>query len=99
MKTLWTLILCTFISYFSLLMPAQAATNPDNESVIVTQMVSINHADLNQLSTLRGIGEKKAMAILNYRQKNGKFDSIDALLNVKGIGQKILNDNKLRLIM
>jgi competence protein ComEA len=47
--------------------------------------------------TLKGIGQKKAQAILIYREKMGDFKSIDDLMNVKGIGEKVLTDNKDRL--
>ena len=47
--------------------------------------------------TLKGIGHKKAQAILAYREQIGAFKSIDDLTKVKGIGEKILMDNKTRL--
>ena len=43
---------------------------------------------------INGVGAKKAQAIVKYRQLNGPFKSIDDLLNVKGIGQKIIDKNK-----
>lgn len=51
-------------------------------------LVNINEADLAQLQTLSGIGEKKAQAIINYRQENGSFKSVDDLNKVAGIGEK-----------
>ena len=50
--------------------------------------VSINAATIEQLETLDGIGEKKAKEIVDYREKHGKFESLEDLKNVKGIGDK-----------
>lgn len=53
--------------------------------------VNINKADAKTLSeSLKGIGMKRAKAIVAYRSKNGPFKSIDDLRNVKGIGDKIV---------
>lgn len=53
-------------------------------------LININTADLNLLMTLKGIGEKKARSIIEYREQNGRFESTDELCNVAGIGQKTL---------
>jgi competence protein ComEA len=49
-------------------------------------MVNINTASKGQLVSLKGIGEVKAQAIIEYREAHGPFDSIDDILNVQGIG-------------
>ncbi|MFV0481239.1 MAG: ComEA family DNA-binding protein [Campylobacteraceae bacterium] len=56
--------------------------------------IDINSADAKTLSTLKGVGSQKAEAIVEYRVKNGNFKSVNDLLKVKGIGKKILEDNK-----
>lgn len=53
--------------------------------------VNINTADITELQTLDGIGEKKAAAIIEYREQNGGFSSVDELTEVSGIGEKTLN--------
>jgi competence protein ComEA len=52
--------------------------------------IDINNADVKTLVSIKGLGEKKAEAIIEYREKNGKFKSVDELLQVKGIGKKLL---------
>jgi competence protein ComEA len=48
--------------------------------------VNINTATKDELVTLKGIGDKKAQAIIDYRKKNGEFKSVDDLEKVEGIG-------------
>jgi len=53
--------------------------------------VSINSADAKMLAKLPGIGKKKAQAIVNYRDENGAFSSLEDLAKVKGIGKKVMS--------
>ena len=53
--------------------------------------VDLNTATVEQLSTFKGIKAKKATAIVEYRQKNGAFKSVDDLKNVPGFGQKTVD--------
>lgn len=52
--------------------------------------VNINRANSAQLQTLNGIGPTKAQEILKYRKSHGSFNTVDELVNVKGIGPKTL---------
>jgi competence protein ComEA len=52
--------------------------------------VNINTATKEQLTTLTGIGDKRAQEIINYRTKNGPFKTVDDLGKVPGIGPGIL---------
>lgn len=56
----------------------------------VTEKININQADADTLATVKGLGSKKAEAIVAYREANGDFKSVDDLANVKGIGAKRL---------
>lgn len=56
--------------------------------------IDINTASSQQLTELKGIGLKKAEAIVSYRNRHGKFKTAEALSNVKGIGQKTVEKNK-----
>lgn len=48
--------------------------------------ININTATQSELETLPGIGNSTALKIIAYRNENGKFNSIDDIMNVKGIG-------------
>lgn len=52
--------------------------------------VNINTATREELVTLKGIGEKRAQDIIDYRTKNGPFKSVDDLEKVPGIGPGIM---------
>lgn len=51
--------------------------------------VNLNTADKDQLLTLPGIGDTRAEAILAYRDANGNFASIEEIMNVEGIKEKM----------
>ena len=48
--------------------------------------VNINNASQTELETISGVGPSLAAKIINYREKNGKFRSIEELKNISGIG-------------
>jgi competence protein ComEA len=53
---------------------------------VVMAAVNINTATKEELTTLQGIGEKRAQDIVDYRTKNGPFKTVDDLEKVPGIG-------------
>lgn len=57
-------------------------------------MVNINTANAIELSQLPGIGNSTALKIINYRNENGNFNSIDDIKNVSGIGDAKFNKIK-----
>ena len=85
MKLLHSLLLTTILLFSTAAMSAQAQA----------EKVNINTSNAQQIaSAMKGIGESKAKAIIEYRKIHGKFKSIDALKNVDGIASKTIEKNK-----
>ena len=65
-----------------------STNNSDNKSnnENTSTKVNINTDGIDRLTTLTGIGEAKAKAIIEYREKNGGFKSIEEIKNISGIG-------------
>ena len=66
---------------------ATSTKEPAKEKVASSAKVNINKADAETLQKLSGIGEKKAQAIIDYRNKVGKIKSAAELSNIDGIGE------------
>ena len=60
--------------------------------------VNINTATVEELKTLKGVGEKKAEAIIEYRKKNGSFQTKEDLMKVRGIGKKLFESFQERIV-
>lgn len=63
-------------------------------SKVENNLVNINTADKNDLMNVNGIGESKALAIIEYRNTNGLFKNIEDIKSVSGIGDTIFNKIK-----
>lgn len=57
-------------------------------------LININTASVGELTSLSGIGQSRADAIIEYRQSNGKFQSIEDIMKIPGIKQGIFNKIK-----
>lgn len=66
----------------------------DGSSSSTTNKVSLNKATKDELMTLSGVGESKALAIIKYREDNNGFSSIEDIMNVSGIGESLYNKIK-----
>ena len=77
---------------------AQAPT-PHKKEVGKEGKVNINTATVEELKTLKGIGEKKAEAIIEYRKQNGSFKNKEELMKVRGIGKKLYESFQERVIV
>jgi competence protein ComEA len=66
--------------------------------IAIAGPVDVNTADAKTLAReLQGVGMAKAEAIVSHREKNGPFKSADDLVKVKGLGKKIIDQNKANL--
>jgi competence protein ComEA len=91
---LFVTLLCVLI-----VSPAIAQDNKDetvktSETLASMQQVNINEADADTLATLKGIGKDRALKIIEHREQNGPFEKPEDIMKVKGIGQKIFEQNK-----
>ena len=66
----------------------QAALNSSDVKINTNQPLNLNSATEEQLKNIPGIGPSKAKDILNYREKNNGFNSINDLMKIKGFGKK-----------
>jgi len=94
-KTLFCALLTSLLFFTVNVMSAESKVTTN--VVVMQQYVNLNQSTIDDLVTLKGIGYKKAQAIIAYRQQIGAFKSVNELTNIKGIGEKILSDNKGRL--
>lgn len=74
-----------------LLLSASLFTTP----LLLADVININKATATVLQkNLKGIGEKKAQAIVAYRKNHGAFKTLDEIMEVKGIGEGIFKKIK-----
>ncbi|MCG8295061.1 MULTISPECIES: ComEA family DNA-binding protein [Pseudomonas] len=78
-------------------LPTVSLTTPSIEQMA---RVDLNQADRETLQRqLSGIGKDKAQAIVEYREANGPFTSVDELLEIKGIGKALLERNRDKMMV
>ena len=66
----------------------QSTLNSSDVKINTNQPLNLNSATEEQLKNIPGIGPSKAKEILNYREQNHGFNSIDDLMKIKGFGKK-----------
>ena len=95
LKALFCALLTTMLLFNANVISAESKVITHVE--VIQQDVHLNKSTIDDLLTLKGVGHKKAQAIVAYRQQIGEFKSVSELINVKRIGEKILTENKARL--
>ncbi|MBN1958131.1 MAG: helix-hairpin-helix domain-containing protein [Desulfuromonadales bacterium] len=75
----------SYFVFFALLVTLSFACQP----AFTMEKINLNTATIEQLMELKGIGEKTAEKIIEYRKQH-QFKSVDELVNVKGVGEKTL---------
>jgi competence protein ComEA len=102
-KTLTATLLLSCLPLLSqpLLAADKPATKPTTAVTAAKESgkVNLNTASINELTALKGIGEKKAQAIVDYREKQGKFTTVEQLADVSGIGPATLEANRDMIIV
>ncbi|MBQ4231928.1 MAG: helix-hairpin-helix domain-containing protein, partial [Lachnospiraceae bacterium] len=61
------------------------------EDSSTSDLININTADVKELTTLAGIGEARAEAIIEYREQHGGFSKIEDIMNVSGIKEAMFS--------
>lgn len=77
--------------------PIVAITSHTEKASDTPDKININTADVSELMELEGIGQRKAESIVEYREKNGRFLTVEEITNVNGIGAGIAEKNKDRI--
>ena len=76
----------------------EAAPNP--ETRVISQpatVVNFNKAGLEELQTVRGIGPALAERIIQYRDEHGRFEKLEDVANIRGIGKAKLEKMKTQI--
>ena len=81
------------VRIYQIASPTDASgSDPTVTDPVQPLMVNINTATALELEALPGIGATLAQRIVDYRRENGPFESPEALINVKGIGENKMKD-------
>lgn len=84
-QTLWKVILSVALCWLT--------------TTVMAATVNINTADMQTLTNnITGVGPRRADAIISYRKSHGPFKDVQELTKVKGIGQKLIDKNKDKLV-
>lgn len=89
-------VFAAVLALFVLSLPLQAVSQLPSAKALETTPVKIdlNKADALTLSkSVKGIGQKRAAAIISYREKQGRFNSVEELAKVKGFGKQFMKNH------
>jgi comEA protein len=68
----------------------QRSSDPAEANSTVIKRITLNTANQAELESIPGVGPVTARRIIDFREKNGRFQSIEELMEIKGIGQKTI---------
>jgi comEA protein len=83
-----------FTANTAMSLPSFSHPHTDQTVQTVQKPIDLNKAEVKDLAAIKGLGSKKAQAIIDYRKLHGDFKSVDELTNIKGIGHKLLKKIK-----
>jgi competence protein ComEA len=93
--------LAIVLSFFAVTLQAQAEGIPPKlleHQTKLTNKIDLNRADLSTLTgSFKGIGKKRAEALIAYRESHQGFKSLEELAEVKGFGQGFVEKNRDKL--
>ena len=92
-----TLMFASLLSplVFATPLMAEVSDTPQTRNAEVAQQININQATAEQLAAaLRGVGLARAQAIIELREQLGGFTDIEQLLQVRGLGVRVLEQNQ-----
>jgi comEA protein len=101
-KLLTLVIAVTFFCAFCVIVSSSAtekAVKAAPAKSVLSGKININNANAEQLEMLPRIGTKTAQSVIEYRTQNGPFKKIEDITNVKGIGEKTLEELKGYIIL
>jgi competence protein ComEA len=88
------------LSFFIISIPVHAtSTQPLEQPPVVQHKIDLNKADLSTLTgSFKGVGKKRAQAIIAYRDSHQGIKSIEEFAEVKGLGQRFVDKNREQLM-
>jgi len=92
--TLFAVVLSLFVVSFSAVAEVEGVSETPPPVEQIPSKINLNKADVQTLTqSFKGIGKKRAEAIVAYREKNGAFKSVGALAEVRGLGKSFVNSH------
>ena len=99
--TLFALLLATQPFIGNMAFAADAAATDEQATIqpVDTGKLNINSATAEQFMALKGIGKKKADAIIAWRTEHGGFKSLEELAEVNGISERFVSEHQAELTL
>jgi len=93
-QVLFVLVALVLLAVSMKMIWAPKAPQPVSALSFEPERININTASKQELTRLPGIGPLLAQRIIEYREAHGRFEAIEELMSVKGIGHKIFEKIK-----